>query len=163
MEPQVSHAEAVGRVHLPDVRTEPQGFDGAKLLCKIVGEDEKPTSKSKVDLACLSPCHSAFKPHIQRVNHWVALYKRVDESILEKRKPYDDGQGWIKNEDGVLELVWSHSLVDILDTGDREEEEEEEEENEEERVWFWRFQWNRWWMMIKHLSYEAHERLRRSR
>ena len=43
-------------------------------------------------------------------------------------------------EDGVLEPVWSrnsalpNSLVDLLDTGDREEEEEEEEENEEGRV-----------------------------
>ena len=28
MEHQVSRAEAVGRVHLPDVRTEPRVFDG---------------------------------------------------------------------------------------------------------------------------------------
>ena len=48
---------------------------------------------------------------------------------------------WIRIEDGLLEPVWSYdavlpnSLVDILDTGDREEEEEkEEEENEEGRV-----------------------------
>ena len=40
----------------------------------------------------------------------------------------------------MLEPVWScdaaipNSLVDLLDTGDREEEEEEEEENEEGRV-----------------------------
>ena len=36
---------------------------------------------------------------------------------------YDDGQGWIRTEDGVLEPVWScgaalpNSLVDFLDTG----------------------------------------------
>ena len=41
----------------------------AKLLRKIVGEDEKLTSKSKVNLARLPPCHSALKPHFQRVNH----------------------------------------------------------------------------------------------
>jgi len=77
------------------------------LLCKIVGEDEKLTSKRNVDLARLPPCYLALKPHIQRVNHRVAIYKRADESILEKQNPFDDGQGWIKTEDGVLEPVWS--------------------------------------------------------
>ena len=33
----------------------------AKLLLKIVGEGEKLTSKSKVDLARFPPCHSAFE------------------------------------------------------------------------------------------------------
>ena len=103
----------------------------AKLLRKIVGEDEKLTSKCKID---------EMKPHLQRLNHRVALYKRADEAILEKSKPYDDGQGWIRTEDGVLEPVWScgttlsTSLVDLLDTGDHEEEEEEGEENEDGRV-----------------------------
>ena len=75
----------------------------AKLLRKMVGEDEKLTSKSKVNLAGLPPCHCAVKPHLKRVNHRVALYKRADESILEKPKSYDDGQGWMRTEDGVLE------------------------------------------------------------
>ena len=45
---------------------------------------------------------------------------------------------WERTEYGVLEPVRScgpvlpNSLVDLLDTGDREEEEEEEEENEDE-------------------------------
>ncbi|KAK2189067.1 hypothetical protein NP493_115g02000 [Ridgeia piscesae] len=143
MEPQISLAEAVGRVHLPDVRTEPRVFEmdglSAKLLRKIVGEDEKLTFNSKIDLVRLPPCHSALKPHLQRVNHHIPLYKRAEEAILEKPKPYDDEQGWIRTEDGVLEPVWScgpvlpNSLVDLLDTGDREEE-EEEEDNEEGRV-----------------------------
>ena len=75
------------------------------------------------------------------MNHRVALYKRADESILKKNKnPYDDGQGWIRTEDGVLEPLWSrdaalpNSLVDLLDTGDGKEEEQEEEKNEEDRV-----------------------------
>ena len=63
-----------------------------KLLRKIV-ESEKLTSKSKVDLARLPPCHSALKPHLQRVNHRVALYMRADESILEKSKPTMMGKG----------------------------------------------------------------------
>jgi hypothetical protein len=77
----------------------------AKLLHKMVGEDEKLTSKSKVDLARLPPCHSALKPHIQRANHRVALYKRADEPILEKLKPYDEGQGWMRTDEEVLEPV----------------------------------------------------------
>ena len=111
----------------------------AKLLRKIVVEDEKLTSKSKTDLVRLPPCHSALKPHLQRLNHHIALYKRADESFQEKLKPYDDGQGWIRSEDGVLEPVWScgaalpNSLVNLLDTGDREEK-KEEEENEDGRV-----------------------------
>ena len=111
-----------------------------KFLRKIVGDDKKLTSKSKIDLARLPPCHSALKPHLQRLNHRVALYKRSDESILEKSKPYDDdGQGWIRTENGVMEPVWScdaalpNSLVNLLGIGDREEE-EEEEENEDGRV-----------------------------
>ena len=84
--------------------------------------------------------HPALKPHLQRVNHRVAIYKHADESILEKPNPYDDGQGWIRTEDGVLELVWScdaalpNLLVDLLDTGGHEEEEEEKEQNEKGRV-----------------------------
>ena len=35
------------------------------------------------------------------------IYRRADESILEKQNPYDEGQGWIRTEDGVLEPVWS--------------------------------------------------------
>ena len=45
----------------------------AKHLRNIVGEGEKLTSESKVDLARLPPCHSALKMHVQRVNHRVAL------------------------------------------------------------------------------------------
>ncbi|XP_033987161.1 uncharacterized protein LOC117483109 [Trematomus bernacchii] len=105
----------------------------AKLLRKMVGQDDKLTAKSKVDLARLPPCYDALKPHVQRVNHRVALNKRADESILEKPNPYDEEQGWMRT-DGVLRPVWScgpvlpTSLVDLLDTTEREQEEEEEEE-----------------------------------
>ncbi|KAK5923027.1 hypothetical protein CgunFtcFv8_000033 [Champsocephalus gunnari] len=109
----------------------------AKLLHKMVGQDDKLTAKSKVDLARLPPCYDALKPHVQRVNHRVALYKRSDESILEKPNPYDEEQGWMRTG-GVLRPVWScgpvlpTSLVYLLDTTEREQEDEEEEEEEEE-------------------------------
>ena len=133
MEHQVSRAEAVGRVHLPDVRTEPRVSSSVSNSCaRSWLRTKKLASKSKIDLTRLPPCHSALKPHLQWVNHHVALYKRADKSILEKLKPYDDGQVWIRTEDGVLEPVWScgaalpNPLVNLLDTGDREEEKEEE-------------------------------------
>ena len=56
----------------------------AKLLRKIVVEDEKLASKSKIDQVRLPPCHSALKPHLQQLNHHVALYKHADETILAK-------------------------------------------------------------------------------
>ena len=104
----------------------------------MVDEDEKLTSRSKVDLARLPPCQSALKPHIQRVNHRAALYKRANEAILEKPNPYDDGQGWVNTHEGVLEPMWSFgpimptSLVDLLVTCDREVVEEDAEEEERE-------------------------------
>ena len=94
MEPQVSRPEPVGRFHLPGQRhlvMPSMDVFSAKLIRMIVGEDEKLTSKTKVDVARLPPCHPAFKPHLLRVNHRVALYKRADESILEKTNSYDDG------------------------------------------------------------------------
>ena len=110
----------------------------AKLLRKLVEKHKKLTSKSKVELAHLPPSHSALKPHIQCMNHRVALYKRADEPILEKPKPYDEGQGWMRTDEGVLKPVWSCGpvpptlLVNLLDTGEHEQEEEEKEEGEDE-------------------------------
>ena len=106
----------------------------------MVGEDNKLSSKSKVNLARLPPCYSALKPHIHRVNHRVALYKRADENIFECPKPYDDEQGWIRNEDDVLEPLWSCnpvlpvSLIDLLASINTEEEEDKEDEPEMEEI-----------------------------
>ncbi|XP_066971842.1 uncharacterized protein [Macrobrachium rosenbergii] len=105
----------------------------AKLLRKMVGEDERLTSKSKVDLARLPPCQAALIPHIQRANHRAAIYKRADDPILEAPQPHADGQGWMKTENGILEPIWSQepvlppSLVDLLDTVSHEEDENEPE------------------------------------
>ena len=110
----------------------------AILLRKMVGEDEKLTVKSKVDLTRLPPCRAALKPHIQRVNHRTALYKRAHEPIVEKPNPYDEGQGWMRTAEGVLEPLWLYnavlprSLVDLLDTDDPEYDEANDEDEEEE-------------------------------
>lgn len=76
----------------------------AKWLGKIVVENEELTSKSKVDLARLPPCQSALTLHVQRVNHRLCLYKHANLVILEKPKLYHQGQGWLRNDEGVL---WS--------------------------------------------------------
>jgi len=103
------------------------------LLRKMVGDDKKLTSKSKVDLARLPPCAAALKPHNQRVNHHVSLYKHAHESIVEKPQPHEEGQGRKKNDDDLLEPIWScepilpSSLVDILESGSLGEDEIDEE------------------------------------
>ena len=111
------------------------------MLCKMVGEDERLTSKSKIDLGRLppwSPCYSALKPNIQRVNHRVALYKRAAQAIIEKPKPFEQDQGWTMTDDGILEPNWCcgkvlpAALVDILVSPVDENNDDEEEEGEEE-------------------------------
>ena len=68
------------------------------------------------------------------------MYNQADKPILEKPKPYDEGQEWMKTDEGVLKPVWScgpilpTSLADLLDTGEHEQEEEEKEEGEDESL-----------------------------
>jgi hypothetical protein len=108
------------------------------MLKKMVGEDELLTTKSKVDLSHLPPCRDNLIPHISRVNHRLANYKRADNNIFWRPNPYDPGQGWEKTDEGILEPVWScgpilpHSLVDLLEKAIEEVEETDEQDQEEE-------------------------------
>ena len=101
-----------------------------KLLNRMVGEDKTLTSKSKIDLSRLPPCHSALRPHIERVNHRVCLFKQANQQIIEAPKPQDEHQGWEKTDSGILEPIWSYgtvlptSLADLLDQSMTEQEEE---------------------------------------
>ena len=115
--------------------------DGArvKLLRKMVGDGEKLTSKSKVDLGRLPPGYSALKPYVQRVNHRVALCKRAHQAIVEKPKPYEEGEGWLRNDsNNMLEPIWScggilpTALVDILETTANEDNGDDDEIGEED-------------------------------
>ena len=74
-----------------------------KMLRKMFGEGERQTSKSKIGLSRLPPRYSALKPHIQRVNHRVALYKRAAQASIKKPKPFEQDQGWTITDDGILE------------------------------------------------------------
>jgi hypothetical protein len=80
----------------------------------MVDENEKFTSKSKVDLARLPPCQSTLTPHAQHVNHRLCLYKRANVPIWERLKHYDQGQGWIRTEEGLLELLGSCGPVRMM-------------------------------------------------
>lgn len=106
----------------------------AKLLRKMVGQDEKLTVKSKVDLARIPPCYDSLVPHIQRVNYRVACYKRANEPFFWKPNPSDKDQGWEKTDAGTLQPVWScgpilpQTLIDLLEAGTVEEEECEEDD-----------------------------------
>ena len=107
-----------------------------QLLRKEVGEDEHLTLKSAVDLSLLPPCYSALVPHLQRVNHRVALFKCAHVSILEKPEPFEVGQGWTKTEEGTLEPIWSSgpilpgSLVDPHDSTNPDGEQSDDNEDD---------------------------------
>ena len=91
----------------------------AKMLQKMVGEDEALSMKSKVDFAHLPPCQDSTIPHFQCVNHCVATFKRALEPIPELPKCYEPEQGWIKEEDSI-EPIWSmgpilpRTLIDVM-------------------------------------------------
>ena len=117
--------------------------DGARVkllrIRKMVGDDEKLTSKSKVDLGRLPPCYSALKPYVQRVNHGVALYKRAHQAIVEKPRPYEEDQGWLRNDsNNMLEPIWScggilpTALLDILETTANEDNGDDDETGEDD-------------------------------
>ena len=101
-----------------------------KMMHKMVGQNEKLTSKSKVDLARIPPCLNSLKPHIERVNYRVACLKKAHTPIFEAPKPDEEGIGWITNDAGNLEPIWSYgdimpsSLVDLI--GDDGEEDDED-------------------------------------
>ena len=108
------------------------------MLKKMVGEGDQLTTKSKVDLSRLPPCTDNLLPHIKRVNHRLAMYKRADQALVGCPKPFDIGQGWEKTDEGILEPVWScgpilpPSLIDLLEETVQEIENHNEDEDEDD-------------------------------
>lgn len=106
----------------------------SSMLKRMIGEDEALTTKSKVDLSRLPPCRDNLVPHVNRVNHRLAIYKRAATPTFWCPKPYDPNQGWEKTEEGTLEPVWSSgpilplSLIDLLEKTVEEMDGEEDEE-----------------------------------
>ena len=62
----------------------------AKMLVKIVGEDNLLTVKLKIDLSKLPPAEDNLKPHIYHVDFHVARYKRDSEPIYWTPKPWEE-------------------------------------------------------------------------
>ncbi len=100
----------------------------ANMLRKMVGDDEKLTTKSKVDLAQIPPCQDSLIPHVQLVNYRVACYKRTHLPTYQRPQPYDIGYVWEKSAAGIVEPLWScglilpASLTDVLEKLDCDEE-----------------------------------------
>ena len=86
----------------------------------MVGENEALTMRSKVDLSKLPPCKDNLVPHINRVNHLTAHFKRADQPSFWYPAPTDPEQGWKKTKSG-LELIWfcrpilPPSLADLIE------------------------------------------------
>ena len=142
MAPNVQHQlEAFTYVMYGQARENSLNAVRSKLLKKMVGEQNTLNSKSKVDLMRLPPCQTSLIPHVQRVNHRVACYKRAAESFFERPKPYDENQGWLKTEEGIIEPVWSvgpimpSSLIDLfVETKDDEDKASEDAELNTEEI-----------------------------
>ena len=67
-------------------------------LRKIGGENDQLTTKCKVDLSYLPPFRGNLIPHIQCMNHRLAIYKRADVRSFWSPKPYYHEHGWERNE-----------------------------------------------------------------
>ena len=65
------------------------------ITLKMVGGGDQMTIKSKIDLSRLQPCMDNIVPHIFRVNHRVAIFKRANIPICLRPKPYDTHLGKI--------------------------------------------------------------------
>ena len=74
-----------------------------------------------------------MKPQsIQRVNHRMGCYRCASVPILERPKPFNENQGWVRTEERLIEPLWSRgpilptSLVDLLERCTSGEEDDEE-------------------------------------
>ena len=82
------------------------------------------------------PCKNNLIPHVGRVNYRLAICKRANQPCFWRPKPYDNGQQWVKTEEGFLEPVWScgpilpPSLIDLVKKVEEEEVDEEIDNDE---------------------------------
>ena len=72
------------------------------------------------------------------MNHRLAIYKRADIPIFWSPKPYVPEQGWERNDEGVLEPVWScgpvlpPTLIDLVKKTTEEMEQCDDDIEEEQ-------------------------------
>ena len=72
----------------------------------MVGDDLNLKSNSKINLARFPPCFNNLFPQIYRFIHRLSFFKQADEPFIEAPNPYDDKQGWLKNQNNFLEPIW---------------------------------------------------------
>ena len=107
------------------------------MLKQKIGDDETLNLKSRVDLSRLPSCKNSLIPHIYRVNHRIAHYKRASNAIFESPKPFNLCQGWEKSEDNNLKPIWScgpilpSALIDVIAKTIKEVEQDEHQEESE--------------------------------
>ena len=110
----------------------------ALMLRKMVGEEDKFSSKSKVDFSHLPHCKDSLYPNIDRVNYWFCEWKRSHIPICDCPLPLD-GHGWTK-DDGPPKPLWIHgpiippSMMDILQKGDMFDENEDDDDDDDDGV-----------------------------
>lgn len=91
-----------------------------------------------MDPSRLPPFKDNLVPHIARVNHHLAHYKRTDKAISWSPNPCDPGQGWEKVDKGIVESVWScgsilpPALIPLIDLLEKNAKEAEENKGEDE-------------------------------
>ena len=92
-----------------------------KLLLKMVGPNDKLNLSSKVNFARHPPCWNSLLPHIYQVNYRLACFKKAGQPIFELPLPYEDNNGWQKDDNGFIEPIWTLGpilplrLVDVLE------------------------------------------------
>ena len=107
----------------------------SKMLKKMAGEDKPLSADSKVDLARLPPCKILLLPHVHRVNYRLCCYKEGHIPNFEQPKPYDNEQGWAR-ENNIIEPLWTkgiilpQSVVALFDSSRDDEEQDDELELE---------------------------------
>ena len=94
----------------------------ANMLRMMVGDGSELSSKSSVEFGRVPPCRSSLEPHIYRVNHRVAIFKREYLPNIEIPSPTDEKQGWVINDLGRSQPLWtigpviSQSLIDLAES-----------------------------------------------
>ena len=96
----------------------------------MIADDPTLTSNYETDLVTRPPCFSNLLSYIYRVNHRLAFSEWAEEPFIEAPNPYDDKQGWLKNQNNFLEPIWQagpilpSAFVDIADSVEQEREQE---------------------------------------
>ena len=80
-----------------------------KLLRHMFGEKEALTMRSKVDLSKLPHCKDNLVPHIHRVNHCIAHFKRADQRSFLAPQANRSGTRMMEDQERTNMLLQTYS------------------------------------------------------